>query len=343
MKRRTLWAGAMAAGILSLAGLGCPKSPATESDSGGTGTSPNANGAAHSGSGKKIAVIPKGTANSFWLSVLDGANAAGKEDGVTIIWQGPAKENDITEQVNVVRSQVNNHVDGIVLAACDKEALVQPVKDAMAKSIPVVAIDSGLTDMNAPLCFIATDNVKGGAAAADALAKAIGDKGNVGLMPFLKGAASSDEREKGFLDEMAKHPNIHVVATLYTDSDVLKAGDQTQNLLTSHPDIVGIFAANEPNGIGAANVLRQRKLAGKVKLVAFDGSIDEVNAIKDGTMLATIVQDPFQMGYKGVKAVEKAIRKEPFSAADKKIDSGFKVVTRDNMSDPEVAKLLPKK
>lgn len=327
--RRSLRALLLIAGIFGIAGCAKDRSdpPATTPAAGG-GTA-----------GKKlsIAVIPKGTSHSFWKTIHAGALEAGREENVDIIWEGPAKETEITEQINLVQQMVTRKVDGIVLAATDSQSLIKPVQDAQAKNIPVVTIDSGLKEL-VSYCYIATDNVEGGRRAADALAKQIGEKGKVGLLAFLKGAGSSDEREKGFLEGIKKYPNIHIVPILYYDSDAAKALDRTFALLTANPDLAGIFAASEPGGIGAANALKQKKLAGKVKLVAYDTSDDELKAFEEGTIQALIIQDPFQMGYKGVKTVLKAIRKDPVTEVY--IDSGVFVVTKENFKDEKIQKLL---
>ena len=320
--------GLVTIGLLSAVLTGCPKQKNDAGgDSGGGGTSTKL----------RIAVIPKGTTHSFWQTVKAGADAACVEENCEAVWQGPEKETDFTQQINLVQNQVSGGVSGIVLAATDSEALVKPVKDAMAKGVPVVTIDSGLKE-NPSLCYIATDNVEGGRRAADSLARLIGEKGKVGLMPFLKGAGSSDEREKGFLEAIKKYPGIQVAITLYNESDAQKATEQTLNMLTAHPDLAGIFAANEPGGVGASNALKQKKLEGKVKLVAYDTSPEELKAFDQGIIQALIVQNPYQMGYQGVKTVLKAIRKQPI--ADKFIDSGVTVVTKENFNTPEVQKLI---
>lgn len=313
--------------------MGCEKEkPAAE-----PATTPGTTTTAGSGARLKIAVMPKGTAASYWQAVKAGAEQAGKEENVDIVWQGPSSEGNITEQINLVQTQVTNKIDGIVIAACDADALVKPLQDARAKNIPVVTIDSGVKDKDVALTYIATDNVEGGRRAADALAKAMGEKGTVGLLIFQKGAASSDDREKGFEEGIKKYPGIKLVSTLEAN-DPQKSTDTTINMLTANPNLGGIFAANEPNGIGAANVLKQKGLVGKVKLVAYDSSPEEIKAVEEGAIQATVVQDPYQMGYKGVKTVLKAIKKEPVT--DKFIDSGMTVVTKDNMNTPEVKKLL---
>ncbi len=336
-------------GALALAGLfgmtlwGCPKESAPETTTAPTATTkPTDAGGTQPGAGGKqlkIAVIPKGTANSFWLSVKAGADAAASElKQPEPIWQGPAKEGDVTQQVDVVQTQINNKVDGIVLAAVDSEALVQPVKAAADKKILTVTVDSGLSkDQDPSIAYIATDNVKGGELAGETLAKLIGNKGEVGVLMFKKGSGSNDEREKGFMEAMKKFPDIKVVFNQEA-GDPTKAVDQTNNMLIANPKIAGIFAANQPNGEGAISVLKQKKLGGKIKVVAFDASADELSALKDGTIHGLIVQDPFQMGYKGYKVLAAAINGT--MPTEKTVDSGVKVVTMENLNSPEVQKLL---
>ncbi|HLJ54981.1 MAG TPA: substrate-binding domain-containing protein [Chthonomonadaceae bacterium] len=325
--RKALSIGLILVGAFGLAG--CPKPDSGPSSQ--NGATPGTPAAAK----LKIAVIPKGSENQFWIAIHAGADAAGKEEGCDIVWDAPNPENDTTQQVNIVNTQTNNKVNAIVLAACDKHALVDPVKKAVAAGIPVVTIDSGI-DSDDPVSYIATDNVKGGEAAADSLAKLMGDKGTAGYLIFGRGSVSSDERQKGFETGIAKHTGIKVLPPLQA-SDVTTAFNSVTNMLASHPEIGGIFAANEPTGIGSAQVLEQKKLAGKIKLVAFDASDKEIEALKAGTIQALVVQDPYQMGYKGVKTAMKAIKKEP---VDKKVDSGLTVVTKENMDTSDVQKLL---
>lgn len=284
----------------------------------------------------QIAVIPKGLANQFWLTVKAGADAAGREIGADIIWQGPAKETELEKQINIVQDMINLPVDGIVLAACDENSLIQFIQQAMNAKIPVVTIDSGVKS-DLPLSFIATDNIAGAKAAADTLAKLIGEEGPVGLMPFVPGAATSEMRESGFKEGIKAYPKIQLVATLYCMSDVAKGMDITQDMLTANPDIKGIFAANEAGAIGATQALRTAGKAGIVKLVGFDASEEQIAALKEGAIQALIVQNPFKMGYLGVKTVVDAIHGKP---VEKRIDTGVTVVTLENLNDPEVQKLL---
>ncbi len=313
---------------------GCPKPPPAEGPSAPTG--PGAKAPAATASGLKIAVVPKGTAHVFWKTVQAGAEAAGKESGAQILWNGPAEETDVTGQITIIEDFITQKVSAIVMAACDAKALVPTVQKARKAGIPVITIDSGISTDDA-LCFVATDNIKGAGLGGDKLAELIGKKGKVGVIPFIKGAATSDMREKGFTDAIAKYPGIKIASTLYSQSDASVAMQKTEDMLTSVPDLAGIFGANEPAVVGAANVLKQRNLIGKVKLVGFDASDPEIEALKAGVAQALVVQDPFKMGHEGVLMALKAIKGEKIPT---RLDTGVAVVTKENMDTPDMQKLL---
>ncbi len=283
----------------------------------------------------EIAVIPKGLSLQFWLSVKAGAEAAASEAGATVIWQGPTKETEVTKQIDIVQDLINRGVDALVLAACDENALVATVEQAAAK-MPVITIDSGVVS-DTPLSLVATDNVAGAREAAKTLAKFIGEAGPVGLIPFVPGAATSQMRVQGFKEGIAAYSNIKLVAEQPSMSDVAKAMDVTQDMLTTHPDLKGIFATNEPSAIGAAQAIKAAGKAGEVKIVSFDASEEQINALKEGAIQALIVQNPYKMGYMGVQAALDALAKKP---VEKRIDTGVTIVTQENLNQPEVQKLL---
>lgn len=284
----------------------------------------------------KIAVVPKGTTQTFWLSVKAGAEDAAKEAGAQIIWKGPAKETDVAGQKRIVENFINQGVDAIVMAACDENALVPTIKQADKAGIPVITIDSGVKS-DVPKSFVATDNVQGAREAGKALAGLIGKKGKVGLIPFVKGAATSNMREDGFKEAIKDYKDIQLVSTLYSNSDVMQGMRVTEDMLSANPDLAGIFAANEGGAVGAARALSMRGKSGKVKLVAFDASPAQVSALEKGTIQALIVQNPYEMGYDGVTSAIACIKGEKIDA---RIDTGVTVVTKDNMNDAEIIKLL---
>lgn len=316
---------------------------------GGQQAAPSAPGKTDSGAGpvattpatvKKdrldIGVVPKGISHQFWLTVKAGADAAGKEFNANITWQGPDKETEIDKQVNILEDMVSRKMDAIVMAACDENGLTNVIKKAVGAKIPVITIDSGVKS-DLPVTFIATDNIAGAKAAAKELVRLIGGAGEVGLMPFVPGAATSELREQGFKEGLKEFPDVKLVATLYCQSDVAKGMNATQDMMTANPNLKGIFAANEPGAIGAAQAIKAAGKAGQIKLVAFDGSDEEIATLKEGTIQALVVQNPFQMGYQGVKAAVDCIQGKP---VEKRIDTGVTVVTMENLNQPEIQKLL---
>ncbi len=331
--RRGMTTIAMGLGLLLVAGCGGPAEQAsTNSDSKEAMPAEEAADVAT----LRIAVIPKGLAHQFWLTIKAGAEAAAEEAGAEILWQGPHKETEVEKQINIVQDMINSGVDGLVLAACDENALIPMVQKATDAGIPVITIDSGVAS-DLPLSFVATDNVAGAEMAANTLADLVGGEGNVGLIPFIKGAATSNMREEGFLKGIAAYPNINVSATLYCQSDVAKAMEVTQDMLTRNADLKGIFATNEPAAIGAAQALKAAGKQDQVKLVAFDAAEEEISGLQEGSIQALVVQNPYRMGYAGVQAALAAIAGEP---VEKRIDTGVTVVTMENFNEPEIQELL---
>jgi len=284
----------------------------------------------------KILVSPKGLVHNFWVTVKAGADSAGKEFGAEIIWKGPTQETDIAGQIAIVEDYINKKVDAIVLAACDTRALNSLIGRAMNNGIPVITIDSGVDDER-PLSFIATDNIKAAEMAADELARLIGYKGEVALMPHVPGAATTIMREEGFKKGMAKYADIKLVAVQYSQSEVATAMSVMENILSAHPNLAGIFATTEAGTLGTVQALAARGKIGRIKVVGFDAADDEIAALRNGSVQALIVQDPFKMGYLGVKAALEAIARRPI---EKRIDTGVYVVTKENIETPELRRVL---
>jgi ribose transport system substrate-binding protein len=284
----------------------------------------------------QILVSPKGLVHSFWITVKAGADSAGRELNADIIWKGPAQETDIATQISIIEDYINKKVDAIVIAACDAKALIPVLQKAIDAKIPVITIDSGI-ESELALSFVATDNITAAKKAAQKLSDLIGNSGDVACIPFVPGAATSTMREDGFKEELKNHPNIKLVAVQYSQSDVATGMAVTEDILTSQKNLVGIFAANEAGAIGAAQALKSKNKTGKVKLVAFDAAENEIEELKAGVIDALIVQDPFKMGYLGVKAAIDAKNGKP---VEKRIDTGVYVITRENLNNPEIQRLL---
>jgi ribose transport system substrate-binding protein len=286
---------------------------------------------------RTIAVIPKATSHVFWVAVEKGAQSAGKELGVDIVWNGPPSETEYSRQIQIVDSMINRRVDGIAVAASERKALVAAVDRAMAQKIPVTIFDSGIESENYT-SYVATNNFEGGQLAARALAKLIGGAGEVAMVMHAPGSASTMDRERGFEEVLKQEfPKIQLVATQFGMSDRSKARAAAENMLTAHPNLKGIFGSSEPSSVGAALAVKARELSGKVKVVAFDSSDNLAEDLKGGAIQAMVVQDPYEIGYQAVKTiVDQLDGKTP----PKRINLSAKVIFAEDAAKPENQRLL---
>src|ERR1041384_2016607 len=306
---------------------------------------------AFAGCGKKtdektliIAVIPKGTTHEFWKSIHAGAVKAQQElvgQGVQVqmIWKGPLREDDRDQQSQVVENFTSRKVSGIVLAPLDSQALVNPVASAVQAGVPVVVMDSGLKS-DKYVSFVATDNLKGGQLAGEYMAKLLNGKGNVILLRYAVGSASTEERERGFLDALSKFPEIKLIsADQFAGPTRETAYQASQNLLNRFGnDVNGIFCVNENSTIGMTKALRDiGKAGGKVKMVGFDAGSQSVLDMKNGDLQGLIVQNPVLMGYLSVMTLIKHLQGQK---VESRIDTGVILVTPENMEQPEIKELL---
>ena len=290
-----------------------------------------------------IAVIPKGTIHEFWKTVHAGADMAGKDLDVDILWKGSLKEDDREAQISVVENIITRGVDGIVLAPLDDAALRRPVDEAMRSGIPVVIFDSGLKGDNY-VSYVATDNFKAGQLAGQHMAKLLDSKGNVAVLRYAEGSDSTTKREDGFLDAIAAFEGIEIVTSnQYAGVTTESALQAAENLLSRFGAaegslrIDGIFCATEPTALGILRALQNAGYAGKVKFVGFDSSEKMIAALRDGELSGFVVQNPMRIGYLGVKTLVGHIKGEK---TPRRIDTGSMLVTMENIDQPKISELL---
>ena len=290
-----------------------------------------------------IAVIPKGTSQVFWQSVHAGAIKAEQELGVQIIWRGPIREDDRSAQISEVEGFVTRGVSGIVMAPLDDTALMAPAADAARAKIPVVIIDSALNGTDF-VSFVATDNLQGGTLAGNALAALLPNGGNVVMLRYAEGSASTTDRETGFLNTIRAHPNLKVVSdNQYGGVDAEVGMKKSEAVLSRFKkpdgslDIAGIFCPNESTTLSMLRVLEDNGWAGKVRFIGFDSSESLEKGLRDGHLDGLVLQDPVNMGYLGVKTMVAHLRGQPVAA---RVDTGVRLVTQKQMNDPDAKALL---
>jgi ribose transport system substrate-binding protein len=229
-------------------------------------------------------------------------------------------------------------VDGLVYAATDAKVLSKVTQSAKQQGVTVVNIDSGTQPQPNDVPVFATDNVAAAEQVPDLIAKELGKEGGeVAFIPFQQGTVTNEQREEGFKNGLKQHPELELVAEQSSQSNYNTALQVTEDILTAHPDLDAIFAANEPGVLGAAEAVRQAGKAGDVVIIGWDASSEEVQGVRDGVISALVVQNPFKMGYDGTNAAIKIIRE---GAKVESEDTGSTIVTKDNLQDPKVQSVL---
>lgn len=284
----------------------------------------------------EIKVIVKKSDFSFWMVVGMGAEAAGKEFGVDVDFNGPTGEYDIQGQIDMVNDAIDSGTDAIVLAASDYIKLVDAAERAVAEKIPVVIIDSGIKS-DKMVSFVGTDNIDAGKKLGEILVERIGDSCNVAVMSFVKGAATCEEREEGLFKELQDNPGVKVLTTEYCSSDEDVAEKLTREIVDKYPEIDAIICLNEYGTIGAARSIDKLNLSEKVKIIGFDSSAEEISYMEKDVIQALVVQNPFSMGYLGVKYAVDAINKKE---VPNRMNTGSTVIDKNNMYLPENQKLV---
>jgi ribose transport system substrate-binding protein len=286
---------------------------------------------------RRIAVIPKGTTHIFWQAVRRGAETAGAEAGVRIFWNGPERESDRERQKQIIEDFIVQRVSGIVLAPNDSKALVPSVEKIFARNIPCVIIDSAI-DTDKIVSFAATDNYKGGVIAARRMGEILGGSGKIIVVKYVPGSASTTNRENGFIDTIKKEfPGIELVDMKYGMDTVETSLQATEDLLMKNAELDGLYACNASTSVGALQALRSQGRAGKIKMVGFDAERALVDGLKEGVIDSLVVQNPYQMGYVGVKTV---LARLDGREVPNRIDTGVELVTNKRLEETAIKALL---
>lgn len=293
----------------------------------------------------RIAVIVKAVNSDFWQTLLLGSKTAMKDrsDAIAVTTYGPPEESDVQEQVEILEKVVSEKPDAIVIASTSNDLTIPAIDRAMSAGIPVV-IEDNLISSDNYTAFLATDNANAAAAAADAM---LADWKSAGTDPtgkkfvVINSSKTSQVdrvRDEGFIDRMNELvPGMEMLEIQYVENSAELTAEVVRKLIAEYPDLIGVFADNDMTGIGIANGIQAAGAAGRVMAYAFDSNETEIKAVKDGILNGMVVQDPFGMGYKGVMHAVDALEGRP---VPKNVDTGATIVTRKNLEDPAVQKLL---
>lgn len=293
-----------------------------------------------------IALVPGLTTDAFYITMQKGAQAAADALGVELVFQGAPDFNPVT-QVPVLDAVIARAPDAILIAPTDTTQLIEPLRKAHDAGIAVITVDTfigtgiyqaGAGDADFPLAYIASDNVLGGRMAARALANAIGGEGKVFVSNVKPGISTTDQREAGFKAEMAENfPKVTVLETQFNDNDANKAASQLQGVFARDADLKGVFGANLFSALGAGTGVQQAGQTGNIKVVAFDAPGSIVDNISTGLVDVAIAQHPAEIGYYGVVSAYAHLTGNSIPVS---IGTGFTIMDKSNIADPNVAKYI---
>lgn len=244
--------------------------------------------------------------NPFFVELRDGAEEAAEEAGIEL--DVVDAQNDSATQTNQLATAATSGTDAVMINPVDSDAAAASVAPLIDADIPVVAVDRAVNGAEIQ-SLVSSDNVAGGRQAADELAAAIGEEGEVIVLQGVAGTSASRDRGAGFEEGLAAYPNITVVAMQTANFDRAEALNVATNLLQANPDVTGIFAENDEMALGAIQALGDRA-GDDVSVVGFDGTEDGLAAIKEGTLTATIAQQPAELGKQAVAVLEQLLAGE---------------------------------
>lgn len=256
---------------------------------------------------KNIEFIVKMDSGEYWNMVKVGAQDAAREFNVNMNFIAPENELDVYTQEKLVSRAIEKKVDAIVLAASDYKQMTTVIEKANDSKIPIIIIDSFL-DTKKVSGTVSTDNFEAGRLAGEKLAELVGKDSKVAIINFVKESKSAQDREDGVISALSKHPDIEIAAKDYCYSNEKLAALITKKAISLNKELDGIVALNSAASLGAAEVIEELGLEGKIKLVTFDSTVPGVQYLEKGIVQATVVQNPYVMGYLGLKHAAMAAR-----------------------------------
>lgn len=287
------------------------------------GVAPVANAA-----GENIVFIQGVKGDGFYITMDCGVRAEAKKLGAKVTTEGPAKF-DATLQRPILEAVVAKKPDAILIAPNDVKAMQKPLEAAKKAGIEIVLVDTTVNNPKFAVSEISSNNLAGGEQAFKAVEQLVPGGGKVMAMGVRPGISTTDARDKGFSDAVkASGSKYTFVSQEYSENEPAIAAQKMTAALAKNPDIKAVFASNLFSAQGVATAIKQAGKEGQIVIIGFDAGPDQVKALKDGTVQALIAQQPYDIGVQGVQQAVAKLKGEP---TEKKITTGFTILTKKNV------------
>jgi ABC-type sugar transport system substrate-binding protein len=311
---------------LAACSSGSSSSPAASS-SGSSSASSTSGGT--SAAGKNLELVVGTKSDDFYVTMECGAMAEANALGVHLTVTGPA-DFSASEQAPILNAVAASKPDALIVAPTDSQALNPEISRIAGEGVKVVFVDTTTSDPSVAVSHITSNNVQGGAIAADNLAAQIGGKGTVAVIDVNPGISTTDQRIQGFDQEIrAKYPNITVLSTQYDNDSTSTAASQVEGDISAHPNLSGVFATNVLSAEGAATGVQHAGRSGKVKLATFDADPQQMQALHSNTIQLAVAQSPYLEGQDGVQQAVDALTGKAVTA---NIGTPLEAITQQNMN-----------
>jgi ribose transport system substrate-binding protein len=333
MSRRypALVTGTVAVAAISMGLAACSSSSSSSSSAASGGSTSGTSSAA----GKNLELVVGTKSDDFYVTMECGAMAEAKALGVHLTVTGPADFSP-SEQAPILNAVAASKPDALIVAPTDSQALNPELSRISGAGTKLVFVDTTTSDPSVAVSHVTSDNVAGGALAADSLAKQIGSKGTVAVIDVNPGISTTDQRIQGFDQELkAKYPGITVLSTQYDNDSTSTAASQVEGDISAHPNLSGVFATNVLSAEGAATGVQHAGRSGKVKVATFDADPQQMQALQSNTIQLAVAQSPYLEGQDGVQQAVNALTGKPVTA---NIGTPLVAITRQNMSSPSIQK-----
>jgi ribose transport system substrate-binding protein len=275
-------------------------------------TEANSDASTEAGGEINIAWIGKTLNNPWWISVADYAEREADNLGVNLEISLPQEEVDLENQVATVEQAIQKGSDAIVISATSSDGIIPAIEKAREAGIKIVNFDTRISDPSMYDAYVGADDVEGAYKAGKYIAEQLGGKGQVGLITGLLAQSTGVDRKEGFLKAMAEYPDIEVVAEASADWRSDLAADVTTNMLTANPEIDAIFASNDQMAVGMVNAAQNAGKAEDLILVGYDGILDAVNLVLDGSLDAFVALPNIDEGVMGPRIATALVLNEDY-------------------------------
>jgi ribose transport system substrate-binding protein len=283
-------------------------------------------------------LIPGISTDAFYATMHKGAQAAANRLGAKLIFQGDPNNFSAPTQIPILNAAIARHPDAILIAPTDKTALIAPIRNAVNAGIPVITVDTFI-NANLAVTNVSSDNVLGGVTAGKALARAAGFKGTVAAISVQPGISTTDQRKQGFEQQLKQYPKITYAGIQYCNDKPTIAANETSALLARYPNLAGIFAMNTNSGLGVTKAAQTAHKTGQVKLVEFDAEPIQVQALRQGQIVALVAQDPYTIGSMGVNLAYKWVTGKR-AGIKKHYGTGEAILTHANINNPALKRFI---